>query len=202
MSYTSRKTETAPLAWGEFETLIAKLVTDIQVRRKKNRARMLMGAALGTFCGLRAGDVLKLRWQDLVGRATLVLQEQKTGKQRNITLNPRLQELVGFAYEAVGKPEGQSYIMSNGRSEGKKPISIQFWNREISQILHEYGIHTLNPSSHTFRKTFGRRVFELNNRSEEALIVLSQIFGHTSISISRRYIGIQQERIADIYLSI
>lgn len=198
----SRKTETAPLAWHEFETLIAKLVTDIQVRKLTKRYRVLMGAALGTYCGLRGGDVLRLRWKDLVNQQSLVVQEQKTGKRRDIALNPKLQELVAFVYGVIGSPDGEALIMSNRRSQGTKAVSIQFYNTEIRQILKEHGITTQNPSSHTWRKSFGARIFELNNRNEEALIVLSQIFNHSSTAITRRYIGLQQQRIADVYMSM
>ncbi|MBS1589532.1 MAG: hypothetical protein JST52_07960 [Bacteroidetes bacterium] len=57
-------------------------------------------------------------------------------------------------------------------------------------------------SSHFMRKTFGRRVWENNHRSEESLIKLSEVFGHSNIAITRRYLGIRQEEIADVYLQL
>jgi hypothetical protein len=57
-------------------------------------------------------------------------------------------------------------------------------------------------SSHSLRKTFGRRVYEINGESEKALIQLSQIYNHSSIGITRNYLDITQEEIEDIYLSI
>lgn len=196
------KTETAPLVWSDFQTLISKLLLDIQLNKNLSRCRVLMGAAIGTYCGLRAGDVLALRWGDLLNQQSLGIVEQKTRKPRSIALNPQLQNLVATVYQILGSPPINTFIMSSARSKGKDAVSIQYYNREISQAFQDYGITTQNPSSHTFRKTFGLRVFESNNRTEEALIVLSQIFNHSSIAITRRYIGIQQKRIADVYLSI
>ena len=202
MSAIEGKTETAPLTWSDFQTLISKLLLDIQVNKNLSRCRVLIGAAVGTYCGLRAGDVLALRWQDLLNHESIVIVEQKTDKHRKITLNPQLQNLVATVYHILSSPPADCFIMGSARSKGTDPVSIQYYNREISQAFQDYGITTQNPSSHTFRKTFGLRVFESNNRTEEALIVLSQIFNHSSIAITRRYIGIQQQRIADVYLSI
>jgi integrase len=202
MSAPKHKTETAPLTWSEFETLTSKLVMDIQVHKQLSRCRILMGAAVSTYCGLRAGDMLTLRWRDLVSHQSLSIIEQKTGKRRDITLNTNLQNLVASIYTTLNSPPVDHFIMGSNRSKGTAPISIQYYNREISEVFYQYGIRTQNPSSHTFRKTFGLRVFETNNRTEEALIVLSQIFNHSSISITRRYIGLQQQRITDVYLSL
>jgi len=80
-----------------------------------------------------------------------------------------------------------------------KPISITAANKRIKKVFGEYDIKSVNPSSHTLRKTFGRRVYEAHNKSEDALILLSQIFNHTQISITRRYIGLTQERISSAY---
>ena len=202
MSAYKDKTETAPLTWSEFETFTSKLVMDIQVHKQLSRCRILMGAAVSTYCGLRAGDMLALRWRDLVNHQNLVVVEQKTGKRRDITLNRNLQNLIASIYSALGSPPLDHFIMGSNRSKGTKPITIQYYNREINQAFQHYGVKTLNPSSHTFRKTFGLRVFESYNRTEEALITLSQIFNHSSIAITRRYIGLQQQRIADVYMSL
>jgi 2-oxo-4-hydroxy-4-carboxy--5-ureidoimidazoline (OHCU) decarboxylase len=48
----------------------------------------------------------------------------------------------------------------------------------------------------------GWGVFEMNNQSEEALITLSHIFNHSSIIITRAYIGLKRERITNIYMEL
>ena len=61
---------------------------------------------------------------------------------------------------------------------------------------------TLNISSHTLRKTFGRRVYNNNNESEKALIYLSEMFNHTSLAVTRLYLGIRQEELNEIYMNL
>lgn len=59
-----------------------------------------------------------------------------------------------------------------------------------------------NISSHSLRKSFGRRVYENNNESEKSLIYLSELFNHTSLSVTRKYLGIRQEELNDIYMNL
>jgi integrase len=56
-----------------------------------------------------------------------------------------------------------------------------------------------NISSHLFRKTLGRRVMEVNNYSNESLILLMELFGHSSMSITKRYLGIREQEIHNVY---
>jgi site-specific recombinase XerD len=43
---------------------------------------------------------------------------------------------------------------------------------------------------------------ELNNFSNESLVLLMELFGHSSMAITKRYLGIRQQEINDIYLSV
>ncbi|MEQ8245135.1 MAG: tyrosine-type recombinase/integrase, partial [Fulvivirga sp.] len=85
---------------------------------------------------------------------------------------------------------------------GTGTITIQYVNRQLKAIFSKYKINSKKVSSHTLRKTFGLRVFEKNYKSEEALITLSHIFNHSSTAITRRYIGLQAEKIQNVYLSL
>jgi len=102
------------------------------------------------------------------------------------------------------KPAHQDLIFIYNRkgADTQKHISIVAANKRIKKVFERYRIKAKNPSSHTLRKTFGRRVYEYYNCSEDALIKLSQIFNHSNVAITRRYIGITKEMIDDIYLSI
>ena len=81
-------------------------------------------------------------------------------------------------------------------------VTVSYVNKRLKFLFDKYNVLVKNPSSHTLRKTFGKRVYESDNKSERALIYLSEIFSHSSIVITRKYIGITQEQIADVYLSI
>lgn len=99
-------------------------------------------------------------------------------------------------------PDKYIFVFERTGANQSKPISKTAANKRIKKVFERYRVKVKNPSSHTLRKTFGRRVYEYYNRSEDALIKLSQVFNHSNIAITRRYIGITQEMIDDIYLSI
>ena len=52
------------------------------------------------------------------------------------------------------------------------------------------------------RKSFGRRVWENNERSERGLIMLNEILNHTSIKTTKIYLGIRDKEIQDIYQNL
>ena len=99
------------------------------------------------------------------------------------------------------KYTSDTYIFIGRKSTGQ-PITIQQLNRILKQSFKYFGNNIDGISSHTLRKTFGKRVYEMNNESENALIILSHIFNHSSIAITRRYIGLQQEVIQNVYLGL
>jgi integrase len=68
-------------------------------------------------------------------------------------------------------------------------------NLNRTTVLNITGFYTL-------RKTFGKRVWEMDGQSERSLVYLSQIFNHSNVGITRRYIGIVQEDIRNIYLNL
>jgi site-specific recombinase XerD len=59
-----------------------------------------------------------------------------------------------------------------------------------------------NISSHSLRKSFGNRVYVSNGKTDAILHLLSEMFNHSSVSITRKYLGIKQEQYDNIYLSL
>jgi integrase len=183
-----RKTETAPLPWKVATTLIKAAISD-------NDPRTALLVGIGIYTGLRIGDILNLTWENVEG-ATIDLVEGKTKKTRRITVHS---DLVAI-FEACRPKRATGYIFTF-RTTGR-PITVQGANMRIAGSFEKYGIQAQNASSHTLRKTFARRVWEANGKTDAALVLLSQILNHSSTATTRRYIGITAERIADAYLTL
>ncbi|WP_070138153.1 tyrosine-type recombinase/integrase [Crocinitomix algicola] len=195
MSVKGSKTACSGLDWNVMLGLLAQLKKD-----KKWQDYLLI--CIGSYLGLRASDLLNLKWDDILGKSTLELKEGKTGKSRSIRINPNCLNAVEFVWNHQPKKHFHTidhFIFVNRR--GKK-ISLQYINRRLKTIFEEYKVKTDNPSTHTLRKTFGRRVYEMDDQSERSLIMLSMIFSHSNIAITKRYLGITQEEIQDVYLSL
>jgi integrase len=190
-----KKTTTSGLDWNTMTGLCHRLKED-----KLYRDYLLI--LCGSYFGLRISDLLELRWQDLLAKTEVILTEQKTGKERIITINPKVSEALKFVGEVLLKQDryrSEGYIFAN-RWGGK--ITISYVNKRLKFIFSKYQVNVQNPSSHSLRKTMGKRVWEMDGKSERALIYLSEIFSHSSPSITKRYIGITEKQIADVYLKM
>lgn len=81
-------------------------------------------------------------------------------------------------------------------------MTIQYVNMKLKEFKYKYKLRIDNFSTHTFRKTFGRYVYDKSEHSAESLILLNKILNHSSIQVTKTYIGITQEEVAGIFASI
>jgi integrase len=194
MAKKGSNTTTSYIEWGEVQLLISRL------ERDKNFKFCLL-VACGVYTGLRISDLLQLRYSDILGGETFVKIERKTGKRREIKVNQQLRELVQRVYQAQSIHDIERCMFLN--KYGTKPIDRCYVNSQLKGIVRKYRIKTGgNISSHTFRKSLGRRVMEVNNYSNESLILLSEVFGHSNPSITMRYLGIRQQEVLGVYDSL
>lgn len=142
--------------------------------------------------GLRIGDVLKIKWSDLQGDK-LTLIEQKTNKLRVIQLNENIKKAISNFDNST-----DDFIF---KSQKGTVFSIQQINKKLKQVFAREA-KTHNISSHSLRKSMGRRTWEVYNESEKALIYLSELFQHSSTSITRRYLGLRDEELQDVYMNL
>lgn len=205
MSKKGSTTTTSPLPWEQFESLSGRLSEaidhdELSAIKRVQLSKFLLLANMGCYCGLRIGDILRLTWEDVWEKEELILKEKKTGKRRMITLNSKLRSLIRKQQQVI-KPNNLSEYIYSPYNSGKA-WSVQYVNKRIKEIFTEYKVKLKNPSSHVLRKTFGLRVYEMNFKSEDALVTLSHIFNHSSIAITRKYIGLQGKKIENIYRSL
>jgi integrase len=79
-------------------------------------------------------------------------------------------------------------------------IKTQRINVILKEIKATYKLNIKNFSNHRLRKTFGRQVFSMSGEnSEMALIKLMQIFMHSNMNITKRYLGLKDEEIKEAY---
>lgn len=102
----------------------------------------------------------------------------------------------------MGKPDKRDFILANKKGNENKPVSIQYINRTLKQWAIQYELDIDNFSTHTFRKTFGRYVYEKSGRTEKSLIYLNRIFKHASLDTTMIYLGIRDDEISSIFNSI
>ena len=79
-------------------------------------------------------------------------------------------------------------------------FTIQRINVILKEIKRKYRLKVKNFSFHSLRKTFGRLVYNMNSENSElALVKLMELFNHSSLAITKRYLGLRQEEILETY---
>ena len=152
--------------------------------------------------GLRVSDVTSLRHSDLANLKPgdlLILTEHKTKKTRKIQINTNIQESYQYLQRKLQEArnyKSEGFIFTSQKGGAYCTVSL---NRILKQTFAGYA---KNVSTHSLRKTFGRRVYDNNKQSEHALMTLSAIFNHTSMAVTRVYLGLRQEEFNDIYMNL
>lgn len=147
----------------------------------------------GINSGLRISDIISLKFSDLENDS-ISLVEKKTNKKRVIRLNDNIKNAYSLLKDRVSETDGYVFF-----SNQNTVYSTQYVNRKIKEI---FGTKKLSVSTHSLRKTFGRQVWSNNNETDKALLYLSDLFNHSSPAITKRYLGIRQEELDDIYMSL
>lgn len=156
-----------------------------------------------SFCtACRASDVLEFHWKDILNTSQFTVVEKKTKKARNINFNTTVQKKIAELYKLMGSPDKSELVFKTKMRGYEGAWSIQYINRELKEFKRKYKLSIGHFSTHTFRKTFGRYVYEQHNRSAESLILLNKILNHSSIEITKVYIGITQDEVNSIFDSI
>lgn len=183
------------LPWSEAMSLVRKLYKDGNYRMS-----LLLGC--GFFFGLRISDLLKLSWAQILRQGSFTVIEQKTGKRRVIRINNGFQKHIQDCHTAMNIIDDTQHCFLN-RYGGT--LSIQRINRELKEVKFKYRVKIDHFSTHTMRKTWGRQIWEQENaqgRGEMALLKLSELMNHSAPSITRRYIGLRQQELGEVYDSL
>ena len=190
MSLKNSYTTSDYLHWDSATTLVRKLYRD-----RNYRISLLIGC--GIFFGLRISDLLCLNWNKLLNKeAKFVLIEKKTGKRREVKINREFQKHIKDCYQAlhIEDMDEPCFLSTKG-----KPYSVQWVNLVFKELKDLYNLKIDHFSTHSLRKTFGRKVFESSDNAELALVKLMDLFNHSSVGITKRYLGLKQEEIIETY---
>jgi len=191
MALKGQKTTSDFLEWEKMQSIVLKLERD-------NDLKFALLIATGSYIGLRISDLLQLRWNQVLNQDYFMITEKKTKKTRKVTINPELQTILSRLF--IQLQASETDLMFANRS-GDKPFSIQYVNSKLKDIFAKYNVRG-QYSSHFMRKTLGRRVWEVNKYSDQALLLLSQLFNHSSVSTTKIYLGIREQEISNLYLSV
>jgi integrase len=194
MSLLNQKTKTTSMEWDQFKSLISKLERD-------GEYKFCLLISMGVFTGLRISDLLQIKFNQFIGTEFLNIIEKKTKKDRKIKINSDLKDMVERIKFKMNVTDDDQFIFVN--KYGTKPIDKSYVNVKLKELLNKYDIHLEgNVSSHMFRKTLGNRALKLNNYSNESMVLLMELFNHSSPKTTKLYLGVRDSEIQSIYDSL
>lgn len=190
MSLRASVTTADYLEWDTMLSLVRKLYRD-------GNYRMSLLIGCGAFLGLRISDILNLNWEMLLGGDKFTLIEKKTCKRRTIRVNSSFLRHISDCHKALSVVDNAEPCFLNRYGT---VYSVQYINRQFKEIKRKYALKIENFSTHSLRKTFGRKVVESAGMDAEmALIRLSELFNHRDVATTRRYLGLRQSELLETY---
>lgn len=133
------------------------------------------------YTGLRYSDLIKLTYNDLTIEH-IDIKETKTKKHKRLHIHPVLKNIIM-------KHADKGYLFLSNKNAF---LTSQYISRRLKSIFDN---EKLNISTHSLRKSFGRHFYNVNGQNDNALTYLSEIFNHSSILVTKKYLGIRSEEI-------
>lgn len=178
------------MEWDVMLSLIRKLYRD-------GNYRMSLLIGCGCFFGLRISDILTLTWSMLLDDDKFTLNEKKTNKRRVVKINADFQQHIKQCHDALHITNDNEKCFL---SQKKMVYSTQRINVLFKEIKKKYNLKIEHFSTHTMRKTFGRKVFEsAGENANMALMRLSELFNHSNVSVTKIYLGIREKELLETY---
>ncbi len=154
--------------------------------------------SLGYGCGLRAGEVVRLKVKDIDKAQSIIRVEQAKGrKDRHVMLSPEMLGLLREWWKArptrwdAGVPP-EERLLFPGRKPGK-PMTT----RQLSRLFHETadaaGIKK-SVTLHALRHSFATHLLE----GDTDIRIIQALLGHDKLDTTARYTRVATGMIASI----
>lgn len=174
-------------------------------RQTECRNKLLFN--IGINIGLRVSDLRLLKWSFFFDENDMfkdmeTLMPKKQRKQKKIVkvfCNANVEEAIEQYISQYPIKDLNDYLFYSNQT--KEPLLEKSIYSIIKSAAKEAGIQQ-NIGSHSLRKTFGYWAWHLSNDKEATLVKLSHIFKHSDLTTTRKYIGILDTDLQEVYDSL
>ena len=167
---------------------IKKLLVD------RPRDRLLF--VLGINSGLRVQDILTLKISDVrtcsIGDRVSI-KEKKTGKENVFIMNKEIKTALDD-YLRCAKRQDDHYLFKSRKGQNY-PLTTYAVTMMVQRWCDEINLK-INAGAHTLRKTWCYQQRQMGSSWE----LLAKRLNHSTPSITRRYLGVQEEEVEEILM--
>lgn len=155
----------------------------------KHSKELQQMAIISLFCGLRASEIFKLRWEDVDLSANIILlRGTKSGNSRYAFLTPKVRDI--FIERQIGSSQKDSLVFPALNGGQRKAISKVFsmvvdklgLNAGVQDNKNKVVFHTLR---HTFASWLAKKGIPLYS--------IQKLMGHSSFQMVQRYAHLSNE---------
>ena len=159
---------------------------------------------IGINSSLRVSDLANLKWNFFLNSDGTFKnydklqpkKTRKTGKFMTFYFNGAVRKIITWYMNEYPIEDMDDYLFKSRK--GDKHLTEIAIGKIIKDAANEVGIDK-NICSHSLRKSFGYHVWHNASDKERALVELMVILRHSSVAITKQYIGIMDEEIESVF---
>jgi len=177
-----------------------KKIEDMKRILKARNLRDYCLFVLGINSALRIGDLLRLKIYDVIDekgkiRDRISTREKKTSKPKDFPISSNLRKAIEEYLTSRKDYSIYEFLFTSRKGDGaiKRQHAWYIMNEaaKAARINERIGTHTL-------RKTFGYHAYKRGHD----ITRLQKLLNHSSPSITLAYIGITQDELDNVYISL
>lgn len=153
---------------------------------------------VGINSGLRISNPLKLRISDVFEKDKpkyrILIREKKTNKFKDFPLSDNAKSALKEYLQTRNYKDNEPLFISR---KNKGFLLRQQAYKILNNVAKDVGIKE-KIGTHTLRKTFGYHA----HKNGYDITIVQKILNHSSPSVTLRYIGITQDKLDDVYMSL
>ena len=155
---------------------------------------------VGLNLALRISDLLSICWEDVIDEKrkfkSIKIIEGKTKKRRTLILNKECQKVLKEYIRELDQ-EGKALKGPLFKSrKGGRAITRQRASGILKEAALAVGI-TEEISTHSLRKTWGYHAWKAGFNPA----IIMETLNHSNLAVTKRYLGITQSDVNDLYES-
>jgi integrase/recombinase XerD len=163
------------------------------------KARVMLSLSYG--CGLRAGEVVRLKVKHIDSPQKIIRVEQSKGrKDRNVMLSPEMLDLLRQWWKVRpsrydgGTPVQERWLFPGSKSRrAGKPITTRHLNRLFHEAAEAAGIKK-SVTLHALRHSFATHLLERGTD----IRIIQALLGHDKLETTARYTRVATGMIANV----
>lgn len=182
-------------------------IKDMQDYLKLNNERDYLLFVIGITTGYRVGDLIELKVRDIkrfldAGYFSIVENKKvkmslhhnadKKIKPREVIIVPHLRKILR---EYIINMRDYEYIFQS-RKGTNQHIQVSTVSRIFKDAGEYFGLKDI--SCHSLRKTYAYKIYEETGD----IFVVKEMLGHSSVEITKRYIGLDKDTYAEYSQSL